>query len=193
MSRRTGSYQPIGRLTVVQFGKSHGLTQNLVRFWQLVLLTELQLFGKKSVSVWILNYKLMICFNVVPYLWFRLWANNVFHFSLVTVGETPPQGERGLKTWIRRTNLVDSRTSVTDVKFGPKSLGLQLATCSNDGVIRIYEAPDVMNLSQWTLQFEIQCKLPCSCLTWNHSFSRLAEWWALALTTHLFIYLVSIN
>lgn len=90
----------------------------------------------------------------------------------VLVGETPPQGERGLKTWIRRTNLVDSRTSVTDVKFGPKSLGLQLATCSTDGVVRIYEAPDVMNLSQWTLQFEVQCKLPCSCLTWSHSFSR---------------------
>jgi WD40 repeat protein len=67
---------------------------------------------------------------------------------------------------------VDSRTSVTDIKFAPKSLGLLLATCSADGVVRIYEAPDVMNLSQWTLQHEVSCKLPCSCLSWNPSFSR---------------------
>lgn len=40
------------------------------------------------------------------------------------------------------------------------------------GIIRIYEAPDVMNLSQWTLQHEVQCKLPLSCLTWNPSLSR---------------------
>lgn len=118
--------------------------------------------------------------------WKVTWAHPEFGQVLATcsfdrtaaiweeiIGETPPQGERSLKTWIRRTNLVDSRTSVTDVKFGPKSLGLQLATCSTDGVVRIYEAPDVMNLSQWTLQYEINCKLPCSCLTWNHSFSRL--------------------
>lgn len=37
--------------------------------------------------------------------------------------------------WIRRTNLVDSRTSVMDVKFAPKQQGLQLATCSADGVV----------------------------------------------------------
>lgn len=30
------------------------------------------------------------------------------------------------KSWIKRTSLVDSRTSVTDVKFAPKHLGLQL-------------------------------------------------------------------
>ena len=88
------------------------------------------------------------------------------------VGETTSPGERGMRHWVRRTNLVDSRTSVTDVKFAPKSLGLQLATCSADGVVRIYEAPDVMNLSQWTLQHEVSSKLPCSCLSWNQSFSR---------------------
>ena len=34
---------------------------------------------------------------------------------------------------MKKTSLVDSRTSVTDVKFGPKHLGLILATCSADG------------------------------------------------------------
>lgn len=77
------------------------------------------------------------------------------------------------KKWVRRTNLVDSRTSVTDVKFGPKTLGLQLASCSADGIIRIYEAPDIMNLAQWTLQHEINSKTPLSCISWNPSLFRL--------------------
>lgn len=73
------------------------------------------------------------------------------------------------RSWVKRTSLVDSRTSVTDVKFAPKHLGLQLATCSLDGIVRVYEAPDVMNLSQWSLQHEISTKLRCSTLSWNPS------------------------
>ena len=73
----------------------------------------------------------------------------------------------------QRSPLVDSRTSVTDVKFGPKQLGLILATCSADGTIRIYECEDVMNMSQWSLRDEIPVKFPCSCISWNPSVSRL--------------------
>jgi len=91
--------------------------------------------------------------------------------AIFSVGEVQP-GERGLRHWVRRANLVDSRTSVTDVKFAPKQLGLVLATCSADGIIRVYEAPDMMNLSQWTLQHEVTNKLSCSCITWNTSLSR---------------------
>ncbi|XP_065332480.1 nucleoporin SEH1 isoform X1 [Cloeon dipterum] len=87
----------------------------------------------------------------------------------IPAGDGP--GETARSHWIRRTNMVDSRTSVTDVKFAPRQLGLQLATSSSDGVVRIYEAPDVMNLSTWTVQYEIQAKMPISCLTWNCSFS----------------------
>ncbi|XP_076392753.1 nuclear pore complex protein Nup44A isoform X2 [Megachile rotundata] len=118
--------------------------------------------------------------------WKVTWAHPEFGQVLATcsfdrtaavweeiVGEGSGPGERGMRHWVRRTNLVDSRKSVTDVKFAPKTLGLLLATCSEDGVIRIYEAPDVMNLSQWTLQHDISCKLQCSCLTWNPSLSRL--------------------
>lgn len=90
-----------------------------------------------------------------------------------TVSEKPVATSSSTKRWIRRTNLVDSRTSVTDVKFGPKTLGLIIATSSSDGTIRIYEAPDIMNLSQWTLQHEIACKSPLSCLSWNPSLFRL--------------------
>uniref|UniRef100_A0AAY4DBY9 Nucleoporin SEH1 n=1 Tax=Denticeps clupeoides TaxID=299321 RepID=A0AAY4DBY9_9TELE len=80
--------------------------------------------------------------------------------------------QRGQSHWIKRTTLVDSRTSVTDVKFAPKHMGLMLTTCSADGVVRIYEAPDVMNLSQWSLQHEISSKLSCSCISWSPSSSR---------------------
>lgn len=90
-----------------------------------------------------------------------------------TVGEKSSPTMQPVKKWIRRTNLVDSRTSVTDVKFSPKNQGLLLATCSADGIIRIYEAPDIMNLSQWTLQHEIPCKLQLSCISWNQSMFRL--------------------
>lgn len=78
-------------------------------------------------------------------------------------------GERNQSHWVKRTSLVDSRTSVTDVKFAPKHLGLLLATCSEDGIIRIYEAPDVMLLSQWSPQHELNCKIPLSSIAWNCS------------------------
>ncbi|XP_062599800.1 nucleoporin SEH1-like [Saccostrea cucullata] len=76
----------------------------------------------------------------------------------------------GVKSnWIKKSILVDSRTAVTDVKFAPKHLGLQLAICCSDGMVRIYECPDVMNISQWSLQHDIQTKFKCSCLSWNSS------------------------
>jgi len=78
-------------------------------------------------------------------------------------------GRQERDSWVRRANLVDSRTSVTDVKFAPKHLGLLLATCSVDGTLRIYEAPDIMSLSQWNLQHDLNTRMPCSCLSWNPS------------------------
>jgi len=86
----------------------------------------------------------------------------------------PPAGgaATGSNNWIQRTRLVDSRTSVTDVKFAPRNMGLMLATCSADGIVRIYEATDVMNLSEWSLQHEIPCKIPLSCISWNVSMAR---------------------
>lgn len=93
------------------------------------------------------------------------------HNLFFIVGESN-EGGTLLRHWVRRANLVDSRTSVTDVKFGPKSFGLILATCSADGIMRIYEAPDAMNLAQWPLQHEVSLKIPSSCLTWNPLLSR---------------------
>ncbi|KAN0035671.1 hypothetical protein ACTA71_004955 [Dictyostelium dimigraforme] len=80
------------------------------------------------------------------------------------------EDEKGQKKWQLKAHLVDSRDSVTDIKFAPKSFGLRLATCSSDGNIRIYEAMDIMNLSQWTIveEFESQ-KGTSNCISWNPS------------------------
>lgn len=72
-------------------------------------------------------------------------------------------------TWMRRAGLVDSRSSVQDVKFAPKHLGLLIATISSDGTLRIYEAPDIMNLSQWNPIHDICTNLSCTSLDWNPS------------------------
>ena len=42
------------------------------------------------------------------------------------IGEMKADGRN--RPWIKRTSLVDSRTSVTDVKFAPKHMGLQLVS-----------------------------------------------------------------
>ncbi|ODM90481.1 Nucleoporin SEH1 [Orchesella cincta] len=72
--------------------------------------------------------------------------------------------------WVKKATLVDSRASVTDVKFAPRHLGMVLATCSADGFVRIYEAPDIIHLSQWSLQYEINVKMPLSCVSWNPTY-----------------------
>ncbi|XP_076470749.1 nucleoporin SEH1-like isoform X1 [Babylonia areolata] len=105
--------------------------------------------------------------------WRVTWAHPEFGQVLATCSFDRTaavwEEEAGRNHWVKRTSLVDSRTSVTDVKFAPKHLGLQLATASADGIIRIYEAVDVMNLSNWSLQHEFNCRISCSCLTWNAS------------------------
>ncbi|EGG18301.1 Sec13-like protein [Cavenderia fasciculata] len=45
------------------------------------------------------------------------------------------EDEKGQKKWNLKATLVDSRDSVTDIKFSPKSFGLRLATSSCDGLV----------------------------------------------------------
>jgi nucleoporin SEH1 len=54
--------------------------------------------------------------------------------------------------WLQKAQLTDSKKAVNDVKFGPRHLGLKLASASADGVVRIYEALDVFSLNYWQLQ-----------------------------------------
>jgi len=81
------------------------------------------------------------------------------------------EGSDGTTKWLCRATLLDSRQSVQDIKFAPRHLGLRLATCSLDGIVRIYEAMDVTDLSHWTLmdEFEAQKGGNLNCIAWNPS------------------------
>jgi len=70
--------------------------------------------------------------------------------------------------WVERATMSDSKKSVTGIAFAPRHLGLRLATCDEDGQIRIYEAMDVMNLSSWSQLEDFKLtKGNCKCLSWN--------------------------
>jgi nucleoporin SEH1 len=58
--------------------------------------------------------------------------------------------------WVQKATLSDARRAVTTVEFAPRHLGLRLATGSADGVVRIYEALDTMNLNHWKLDGVIE-------------------------------------
>ena len=75
--------------------------------------------------------------------------------------------------WVMRYKCVDSRVSVNDIKFAPQHLGLKLATVSDDGYVRIYEADDVMNLTHWQMQDSFEAfKDGVTCLSWNRYWAE---------------------
>lgn len=73
--------------------------------------------------------------------------------------------------WHQAAQLKDGRDSVTDLKFAPRHLGLQVATCSSDGFVRIFSAEDVMNFEHWACEkFQAGSnKEEVTCLSWNPS------------------------
>ncbi|CAJ0598252.1 unnamed protein product [Cylicocyclus nassatus] len=79
------------------------------------------------------------------------------------------EGRKGAR-WVRKAYLTDSRANVTDIAFAPRHLGLMLATVSAQGVVRIYEAADVMDLSRWSLCHELQAFYTrCGSVEWSRS------------------------
>jgi nucleoporin SEH1 len=109
--------------------------------------------------------------------WKLAWAHPEFgqiiascSFDRTVVIWEEAEDEKGNKKWISRATLVDSRDSVSDIKFAPRHVGLKLATCSADGFVRIYEAIDVMNLAHWPLIDEFEAyKGVINCISWNPS------------------------
>ncbi|KAI8369436.1 WD40-repeat-containing domain protein [Radiomyces spectabilis] len=61
------------------------------------------------------------------------------------------------KRWFERGRLSESSGVVLDIAFAPMQGALRLASCSADGIVRIYEAPEPTDLSQWSEveEFEI--------------------------------------
>ena len=69
--------------------------------------------------------------------------------------------------WTVRASLTEARRAVTCIEFAPRHWGLKLAVASADGAVRIYEAVDIMNLSQWPLAATIQAfDDDCTSLSW---------------------------
>ena len=73
--------------------------------------------------------------------------------------------------WTTKASLTEARRAVTCLEFAPRHWGLKLAVGSGDGMVRIYEAVDIMNLAQWPLAATLQCfadnnRLGVTCLSW---------------------------
>lgn len=69
--------------------------------------------------------------------------------------------------WKRRATLTDSPHAVTDVQFAPRIFGLKFAACTADGIVRVYEASDPLNLSAWEVEdFNAGEPEGCSALSW---------------------------
>jgi nucleoporin SEH1 len=74
----------------------------------------------------------------------------------------------------KKNIVVGAKDSVKSISFAPRHFGLKLAAGSLDGVVRIYDAMDVMNLSHWveTASFEVSPAGSEVSLSWNTSRSE---------------------
>jgi len=98
----------------------------------------------------------------------------IWEESADTEDPTPQPRQGG---WRLAAELQHSRDSMHDVQFAPRGLGLWLASCGADRMVRLHEAPDVMDLGSWDMAHEFEAEAaragerPCSpqCLAWNPS------------------------
>jgi WD40 repeat protein len=107
------------------------------------------------------------------------WAHPEFGSLLATCGsdheariwEERTNATSQASRWTNKSQLTEARKAVSCLEFAPRHWGLKLATGSADGCVRIYEAVDVMNLSQWPLAATLECfggeDLGVSCLSWS--------------------------
>jgi nucleoporin SEH1 len=61
----------------------------------------------------------------------------------------------GRGAWSKVAEITDARDSVVDVQFAPHHTGVRIASCGADGFVRIHQAPDVLDLSNWERHSEI--------------------------------------
>jgi len=83
------------------------------------------------------------------------------------VGATEPEGG-----WRKRATLTDSPHAVTDVQFAPRQFGLKLAACCSDGAVRVYHAPDPLNLAYWEVEDFSTDRGGCTALSWCGATDR---------------------
>lgn len=77
--------------------------------------------------------------------------------------------------WIKRYTFTENASfgSVSDFKFAPSMYGLACAMISEDGYIRVFEAPDLLNVSYWLLNWETTLNRSLSAFSWCKSVFRL--------------------
>lgn len=76
--------------------------------------------------------------------------------------------------WIQRPQgLSDARAAITDLKFAPKYLGLQLVLCAQNGEVRIYQCADILSSGSWTLvQPDLKTNMSsCSSCSWSTCYN----------------------
>lgn len=71
--------------------------------------------------------------------------------------------------WVKRLVLHDSRSTITDLKFAPKYLGLQLVLCTQSGEVKIYECNDIINSNVWSIDLKTNMS-SCSSCSWSTCF-----------------------
>lgn len=87
---------------------------------------------------------------------------------LVRIYEEVPVGESRKKHFQRRSrfSFQEARGQVRDCDFAPRHLGLQIASASIDGKVRIYESPN-MDPETWEMNTEFKVGDSAYSLSWN--------------------------
>jgi nucleoporin SEH1 len=114
-------------------------------------------------------------------IWRLDWAHPQFGDVIASCSEdrTISIWSCGSKGWKKRATLTDSPYAVTDVQFCDRNFGLKFAACTADGMVRIYEATDPLNLSAWevedfsTVDTKGGPNSGCSALSWCAGNERI--------------------
>ncbi|KAG2184628.1 hypothetical protein INT43_000541 [Umbelopsis isabellina] len=102
-----------------------------------------------------------------------IWANPEFGQVIASCSfdrqvkiweEQEIEPKNSQKRWAEKFRLVESRGAVQDIEFAPGNGSLRLkftssriqATCAADGIVRIYEALEPTNLTQWPQMEEFE-------------------------------------
>lgn len=121
------------------------------------------------------------------------------HDRTVKVWQEMPDELHGSgKRWIKLATLaVESFGPIYDVQFAPPHLGLKLACVGSDGIVRIYESMEPLDLSLWSMTAEIPIltqQLPAKslqssfCIEWCPSKFTKTEKFAVIALDQAFIY-----
>jgi nucleoporin SEH1 len=85
-----------------------------------------------------------------------VWEENADAEEAVMLGGSSQK----LAQWQNVATISEARDSVVDVQFAPHHTGsLLLASCGADGMVRVHEAPDVLDLSAWALHSEFDASV----------------------------------